>query len=259
VINRFLIALSFLTIFPIKLKNINEKDILNSVIVFPFIGLLDGIIAVFLVLILKQIFSPMVISLLLILSIFSLRGIFHMDGLSDTFDALFYKETGEKEKDIHKRLEIMKDSTVGVAGVFALIINILCKFVFIKEIIELNKFAIFLLVFTFSRWSVIPIIHYSKPAKNTGLGALFIGKINTQQFIISTLLPAILLIYFTLKKFSFLPLIVVFLCFVLFILKRVFEKKFGGLTGDHLGATVEITEVAFLFCFLLCEKLWLNF
>jgi adenosylcobinamide-GDP ribazoletransferase len=259
VLNRFLVALSFLTIFPIKLKNINEKDILNSVIVFPLIGFLDGIITLFLVLILKQIFSPMVISLLLILTIYALRGIFHIDGLSDTFDALFYKGSGEKDRDIHKRLEIMKDSTVGVAGVLALIINILCKFVFIKEIIELNKFAIFLLVFTFSRWAMVPLMYYGKPAKNIGLGAIFIGKINLQQFIISAILPVFLLIYFTFKNFPFLPLIVLFLLILLFMLKRVFEEKFGGLTGDHLGATVEITEVAFLFCFLFFEKLWLNF
>jgi adenosylcobinamide-GDP ribazoletransferase len=254
VLNRFLIALSFLTIFPIKLKNINEKDILNSVIIFPFIGLLDGIIAVFLVLILKQIFSPIVISLLLILSIFSLRGIFHIDGLSDTFDALFYKGSGEKDRDIYKRLEIMKDSTVGVAGVLALVLDILCKFIFIKELIELNRFVIFLLVFTFSRWAMVPLMYYGKPAKNIGLGAIFIGKINIQQFMVSAILPTVLLIYFTFKNFPFLPLIVLFLLIFLFMLKRVFEKKFGGLTGDHLGATVEITEVVFLFCFYLVRS-----
>uniref|UniRef100_A0A7C4AJ66 Adenosylcobinamide-GDP ribazoletransferase n=1 Tax=Thermodesulfovibrio aggregans TaxID=86166 RepID=A0A7C4AJ66_9BACT len=258
-INRFLMALSFLTIFPLKLKEINEKEITGSVIFFPLVGFLEGIFSVFLVIIFNQIFSSLVISVILLLFLFSLRGIFHIDGLSDTFDALFYKETGQKDKDIHRRLEIMKDSTVGVAGVSALVMNILCKFVFIKEIIDINQFMVFIFMFTFSRWSVIPLMYYGKPAKNTGLGAMFVGKISTWKFIISNVLPAFLLIYFTVRSFIFLPLIALSLFVLLFILKNIFENKFSGITGDHLGATVEITEVVFLFCFLLCEKLWLSY
>jgi len=259
VINKFLMALSFLTVFPLKLKGINEKEIAGSVIFFPFVGLLEGTFFVFLLIILNHIFSSAVISIILLLFLFSLRGIFHIDGLSDTFDAIFYKGTVQKEKDIHRRLEIMKDSTVGVAGVVASVFDILCKFVFIKELIDINQFMIFVFMFTFSRWSVIPIIYCSKPARNTGLGAIFVGKIIAWQFIISTVLPVFLLIYFTVRSFIFLPLIVLFLCVILFILKKYFERKFNGITGDHLGATVEITEVVFLFCFLLCEKLWLSY
>ncbi len=258
-INKFLFALSFLTVFPLKLKKINEKEIVCSVIFFPFIGFLEGILSVFLIIIFNQIFSSLVISFILLLFLFSLRGIFHIDGLSDTFDALFYKETGQKDKDINRRLEIMKDSTVGVAGVMASVMNILCKFVFIKEIIDINQFMIFIFMYTFSRWSVIPLMYYGKPAKNKGLGAMFVGEISTWQFIISTVLPAFLLIYFALRSFIFLPLIALSIFILLFILKNFFENKFGGITGDHLGTTVEITESIFLFCFLICEKLWLSF
>lgn len=257
-INRFLIALSFLTVLPFKAKQISEKGVIGSVIFFPFVGLLEGLVFVFLIMGLTSIFSAAVISIVLLLFLFSLRGIFHIDGLSDTFDALFYKETGQKETDIQRRLEIMKDSTVGVGGVVASVTDILCRFVFFKELLDINQFMIFIFIFTFSRWSVIPLMYYGKPARNKGLGALFTGKISKGQFILSAALPLFLLIYFTLKDFIFLPLIALFLCVILFILKNLFERKFNGITGDHLGATVEITEIVFIFCFLLCVR-WLSY
>jgi len=259
-INRFLIALSFLTVLPLKFKEINEKELIRSVIFFPFIGFLEGVFCIFLVNIFKQIFSSSVISIILLVFLFSVRGIFHIDGLADTFDAIFYKGTGQKEKDIQQRLQIMKDSTVGVAGAVALVLDALCRFVFMKELIDINQFLIFLFMFSFSRWIVIPLMYYGNPARTTGLGVLFIGKISSWQVIISTVLPIFLLIYFTIRKnFIFLPLIVLFLCFISYILKKFFERKFNGITGDHLGATVEITEIVFVVCFLLGEKLWLSY
>jgi len=257
VLNKFLMALSFLTVLPLKVKKINEKEIASSVIFFPFVGFLEGVFSFLLIKKLNYIFSSSVISVILLL--FSLRGIFHIDGLSDTFDALFYKETGDKEKDMQRRLEIMSDSTIGVAGVVASTFDILCRFVFFRELIDGNQFMIFIFTFVFSRWSVIPLMYYGKPAKTKGLGAMFVGKISKEQFILSTALPVFLVIYFTVKSFIFLPLIVLLLCLILFILKNFFEDKFSGITGDHLGATVELTEVVFLFCFLLCARIWLSY
>ncbi|GAQ95411.1 adenosylcobinamide-GDP ribazoletransferase [Thermodesulfovibrio aggregans] len=258
-INRFLTAVSFLTVIPLKLKKVSEKDILGSVVFFPLVGFLEGVFFLVLVKGLNPMFSSAVIATVLLVFLFSIRGIFHLDGLSDTFDALFYKETGDSASDKLRRLEIMKDSTVGVAGVVAVVMNIICKFVLFKECIDIGQVMIFTFMFTFSRWSVIPLMYYSRPAKNTGLGAMFIGRISKLNFILSSVLPAFLLLYFTLKSFIFLPLIVLFLLIVIFILKNLFESKFSGVTGDNLGASIEIIEVVFIFCFLLFEKLWLNY
>ncbi len=262
IINRFLFALSFLTVLPLKLRTekYNEKEISSCVIFFPFIGFLEGVVCVLLVNVLKEIFSSSVISVILLVFLFSLRGIFHIDGLSDTFDALFYKGTEDKEKNLQQRLKIMKDSTVGVAGVVAVVVDMLCRFVFIKEIIDINQFMILLFTFCFSRWTVIPLMYYGKSARITGLGALFVGKITAWQGIISTLLPTFLMLYFVIEKnLIFLIPVVSFICFIVFILKNFFERKFSGLTGDHLGATIEITEIFFLIFYLLCVKIWLSF
>jgi len=223
------------------------------------------------------------LSFLAILSLFFIRGIFHIDGLADTFDALFYKGTGDSEQDRLRRLEIMKDSTVGVGGVTALILIILAKLLIFNEVISQAKNFLLLLSFTLSRFVIIILMRYSKPARNTGLGAIFVGKITNKLLIFSSVLPIALILYFTAKKFILIPFSFLFtvlfvwylkglferakkfilipfsfLFTVLFVwyLKGLFERKFGGITGDNLGTTVELTEVFFPFIYLFSERLW---
>lgn len=245
----FLTAMSFLTIFPLKLKNISEKEVQKCVISFPLIGALEGLIlAIFILLTRKYFLSTNLSSIMCLLLLFGIRGIFHIDGLADTFDALFYKGSGDYKKDVEKRLNIMKDSTIGVGGVVAIIFDILFKFILIKELIEVNKSLIpFILTFCLSRWVLIPVMYHGKPAKNTGLGAIFIGKIRFIDLVIASFLPSGLLIYFVLNKGALFLLTLLPLSYGFsIVLKNFYEKKFNGITGDHLGATVEIFEIVFL-------------
>jgi len=249
-----LTALSFLTIMPLRLK-VDENKIRKSVVFFPFIGFIEGLLCFAVAYFLIKIFSAAVVSVLCIFVIFVVRGIFHIDGLSDTADALFFKGTGDSVKDKEQRLEIMKQSTVGAGGVTAVVLDVLFKFVLIKELIELNNFFMpFTVTFCLSRWILIPLMYHGKPARQTGLGALFIGKVGLKQLIFSSLLPVALIGYFTVKdSVIFLPLLIISgYCCAIFA-KEFFEKKFNGLTGDHLGALVEVSEIILLFIFVCLE------
>ena len=67
---------------------------------------------------------------------------FDLDGLADTFDGLAVKSSGDPEKDRAKRLLVMKDSATGAAGVMAIAVVLLLKFVLVKAILgELPRFS----------------------------------------------------------------------------------------------------------------------
>lgn len=251
----FLTALSFLTIMPVKLK-VNEKEIQKSAVFFPFVGFIEGILCFALITFLAKFLSSAVVSFLCLLLFFAIRGIFHLDGLSDTADALFFKGTGDPAKDMERRMAIMKQSTSGAGGVTVIVLDVLVKFILLKELIEGNKiFMPLILTFCLSRWILIPLMYHGKPAKQTGLGALFVGKIKAKQLIFSSILPLLVIGYFTVRNsLIFLPLLIIFGYFIAIFVKRFFEKKFNGLTGDHLGTVVEVSEIVFLFIFVCLEE-----
>lgn len=254
-----LIALSFLTIFPLKTKGYGEKELRNSVVFFPFVGFAEGVFLATMAKYTGLFFSSFLVSAFLITGVFCIRGIFHVDGLSDTFDALFYKGSGDYERDIKKRLEIMKDSTTGVGGVTAVVVSILLKFVLLREIVEYRDFFALIAIFSLSRWFIIPVMYFGKPASTTGLGAIFLGKISKKNILIATLLPLALVTYFLLLcKNLFLIVAIITIYGIIMLIKRSFERVFSGLTGDNLGAIIEISEILLLLAFLLENKVWLN-
>ncbi|MBI5123898.1 MAG: adenosylcobinamide-GDP ribazoletransferase, partial [Candidatus Omnitrophica bacterium] len=112
----FLAALQFLTIVPISIKKISVKQISRAVIYFPIVGLLLGLAlwAADYLLILAQ-FDPLISNIIIVVLLIIATGGLHLDGLSDTSDALF----GGRDKT--EMLRIMRDPHVGTMGVLAII------------------------------------------------------------------------------------------------------------------------------------------
>ncbi|MFN3504663.1 MAG: adenosylcobinamide-GDP ribazoletransferase [Caldimicrobium sp.] len=255
----FLLALSFLWRIQIGATISTEKDFKKALPLFPLVGALEGLYISLLGYFLGSLVFPEFLSLTLILMLLFLRGIFHLDGLSDTFDALSFHGRGDSAEAKAKRLNIMKDSTIGVAGVTTIVINLLAKYTLTKEILIYNP--LFLIwPFFLSRAFLLWIIFYSLPARTEGLGYLMKKSLTKSGFLLGNLLSIILacFLYLIPFKVSFLSVfILVFFNFIiLFYFKSKFEKAFGGLTGDNYGALVEISELITLFCLgVLCPKL----
>ena len=118
----FFIALQFLT----RLKIVNQtewsvEDFGKSVVAFPYVGLIIGLILALLYGILSP-FIPLVpLMLILVIAEFLITGGLHADGLMDTSDGLF----SGRERD--RKLEIMKDSRIGSFGVVAFVFVTLLK------------------------------------------------------------------------------------------------------------------------------------
>src|SRR3990167_2862560 len=118
----FLLALQFLTVMPVKIKEASEKKMAGAMIYFPFVGLLIGItLSGINALLLNLTFSPLATNIILVVILAGVTGGMHLDGLSDTADAFL----SGKSRD--EMLTIMRDPHIGVMGAISIISILLLK------------------------------------------------------------------------------------------------------------------------------------
>lgn len=204
---------------------------------FPIAGLAVGAIAC-LVGWLAMVFHlpPFVTAALLVATLIMTTGAMHEDGLADTFDGLWGGFTAER------RLEIMKDSQIGTYGVLALVFSQLARVSAVATILATGSIWAILAACMFSR-ALMPVLMASLPnARKSGLSHS-VGTPGAISVSMSLGLAA--------------P-IAVFLCggaaitaifsaaSVAAILALTARKKIGGQTGDILGASQQLSEIAFL-------------
>lgn len=224
--NGFLTALSFLTIFKI---NLIEYDNKNAFKFFPLIGFILGLPAV---LILKSdIFLKEGLALVFLIV---MTGALHLDGLADTCDALF------SHKNLNQKLEIMKDSRIGVMGSIALFLLLMFK---LEILTYINPYFVPVSMFC-SRFIGVFIMGSLEYAREQGTGSFFKGcDFNKNLF--SLLISSLLLFFFIdVKQYIFLVIITVILGKFLIYM---FKKYFGGWTGDLTGAGIEFSEIIILY------------
>lgn len=262
-----MLAFQFLTIIPVKVKGeISEKEIGITSAFFPLVGVFQGALLVTGNLILAKVFPAELTNVLLVLLLVLSNGGFHLDGLSDTFDALAVKSEGNVDIDRQKRLTIMKDSTIGPIGVTAIVLTLLLKFLALNSLSHFSLFTLHFSLFLMpilSKWTIVISMFHSKPAREDGLGKIFIDKTGSKEIAISTLILFPLLIlpqifsgrYMLNSQYAFHAILLVTMYFSCRAWVGFFNKKFGGLTGDTLGAISEITEIIFLLMVILWSQL----
>lgn len=256
----FLLAFQFLTIIPLKVSgDVSAREMAKSSYFFPLVGAVQGLLLLFSAAILSKIFPLEITSGLIVLVLIVSNGGFEIDGLADTFDAMSVKSSGNALIDREKRLTIMKDSTTGVIGVTAIVMTILLKYLFIKSMFQgFSLFTVCCLLFlmpVFSKWVTIPAMYHGVSARRDGLGSIFIDNIGIGNVAVSSIL--VLLMYLIVarlqlfKTYSIASLLLFVILFILLYMlslvsARFFKSRFGGLTGDNLGAITEISEIFYL-------------
>lgn len=242
---KILYAFRFLTILPISWKQDEDlTEVARSIIFFPFVGIVLGLTLTCISFILKPLFSPLTISVLIVFLWILFTGGLHLDGLSDLFDGL----GGKNRED---SLRIMKDSNIGAFGALSLIAIIILKITFLFEIISnSNNSFIYPLILApgWGRLFELLVIRFFKSARPEGMGNFFKKEIREREWIIPLVLLLILTIYLlTYKSLIFLTILSV----VIFLFSKKISKRLGGLTGDCYGAICEISEFMFLLLFAI--------
>jgi len=240
---QFIILIQFMTRIPIPLKiSYSEKKLGKSIKFFPLVGLIIGLILYFsnflITVYLKNIFyNKTITAIFLIILEILIAGIIHIDGLSDTFDGLF--SYAKKEK----MLEIMKDSRIGTNGTVVLILYFITKTVLISEIITIN--SKYLVIYPIiARLSTPVNAGLSNYARKSGMSNAIISENGIFEAIFSLALSIILVFYIIGIK-GIVAISIAFIFIIIFMLNV--RKKIDGITGDTMGACLELTSILVLF------------
>jgi adenosylcobinamide-GDP ribazoletransferase len=236
-VNALLEALRFLTVLPIPGPPASdERGITAAIPWFPAAGLLMGLLLLPVGWLAGWLWGDLVRAVLLVVAWGSITGGLHLDGLSDTFDAVMSWRAPER------KLEIMKDSRVGAMGVLALIAVLLLKVAWLVAAGDAWWLAL-LLALVWGRWADMYGIFWFPAARAGGLGRTFHAQVQQRGFVLSTL--GVLLLSVLLGQGHGL-LAGVLVWGSTHLLARWWTRDLGGLTGDTYGALCELGETVAL-------------
>ena len=268
-IRHYLLSLQFFTRIPVTGKladwvGFSPAMLRASAGHFPGVGVLvGGLVAGFtaglLMLLPPTGSAPLVAAALSTAFGVWLTGAFHEDGLADVFDGL--GGSGDR----NRALEIMKDSRVGAFGAVAIMLALMCKVALLTLIGDVSAPLLVLALFTgqvVSRtWPLLTIRllphvgdlagSKSKPlADQISFAALrtgFIWCLLTLALVV-TVQVATEFVVINLTDEGLLHALINAMAASLLawgVMLRWFWRRLGGFTGDCLGATQQVCEIAF--------------
>ncbi len=202
---------------------------------YPLVGVILGVILAAFVSLMTALGLPsgIVAGLVLALSVV-LTGAMHEDGLADSADGLW------GGWDRARRLEIMKDSRIGVYGVCAIALSLLLRWLALTVVVAIGAhWVAFIAVGALSRASMVALMGVMRSARSDGLSRQ-VGRPPQGTVWLAMgfgALAALLCGY---------PWLIVVAAFATLICGLIARVKIGGQTGDILGATQQVTEIAML-------------
>ena len=246
----FLVALQFLTRVPVRLSRFEPAWLNDCVRHFPLVGMLVGAVGATVLAGAAQCWPAWVAALIALAAMVAFTGGFHEDGLADTFDAL----GGVVPRD--KALSIMKDSRIGSYGALALVLSLLLRAALLAVLATrplLGAVAALLAGHALARAAAVAVMvslpyggdadhAKAKPLalavapRNLGIALLWcVGLMAALGA--AGVAPARL------------ALAAAAAGLVAWGMRAWLKRRLGGYTGDGLGATEQLGEIAVLLAF----------
>jgi adenosylcobinamide-GDP ribazoletransferase len=236
----FLTATAFLTRLPVPTGMQCGPDALSSsAVFFPLVGLLVSVGAITLNYVFSRFVAHEVVVVILLVFLVAITGGLHEDALADAADGF----GGGWGKD--QILDIMRDSRVGSFGAVAIVLALLARFVFLNHVPPQRFDGYLVAGQVTSRWTALPLAYFLPSAREqAGQGARVAGKITTFTLATGTFLTVA--IAGTVLGVKALWVMLAALV-VTGVSGAYYRRRIGGITGDCLGATNQIAEVAIYF------------
>ncbi|MQA09451.1 MAG: adenosylcobinamide-GDP ribazoletransferase [Pseudonocardiaceae bacterium] len=230
------LALSWLTVLPIAGGTVSPRAARRAIASAPLVGLLLGLAAMGVLAGSHALGLPGLVSGLLVVGGLAMatRGM-HVDGLADTADGLGCYGPPERA------LDVMRDGGVGPFGVVTLFVVLGTQAACLNAVVHSGRWWVVPLALTVGRAGLTWCCRRGVPAaRPEGMGALVAGS----QPVLVPVLWAVLLgaaAVFAVPARPWLGPLAVLLAAVLVVAFTAHvRRRFGGITGDVLGAAIEL-------------------
>ncbi|WP_201619514.1 adenosylcobinamide-GDP ribazoletransferase [Psychrobacter maritimus] len=244
-----LVAVQFLTRLPVpQFANYNPQWLHQSSRHFPGVGLLVGLLCAGVFWLGSILFTPLVAAVISTAFGIKLTGAFHEDGLADSCDGLGGGLTREHT------LEIMKDSRLGTYGVLGLVSALLIKISLLASMPLSVAIVALIIGHTASRLlciSLLTLLPYGGEIEHAKAKPMaqqltpFQGLLSSGWLLLAGVL-VVLLFPVTVQQIGIWQWLLALLLGIVATdyMRRLLYRRLEGYTGDGLGATQQLSEIA---------------
>ncbi len=243
----------FLSTIPVGITMEGIEKLMKHIYLFPVVGVVLGLFIGGMGYGSSLFLSPLLTSVVVIIAIYYLTGINHIDGLADFGDGIAAHGTPEK------KIEAMRDTAVGTGGMIFCMIALIGVFSSIVSIGEKKDTFPYLLPFslivaeTCAKQSMVTVAAFGTPL-HKGFGSMTLDNTKKSDFIIGMAFTAGVS-YLFLGIYGITTLIISQLAALLVLYTS--NRHFGGVSGDVVGASNEIGRLAALF--FIAGAVWMPF
>ena len=243
----FFTAVQFFTRVPVPTwTGFSQAQLNDSARYFPWVGLFVGIVGAAVFFGAERALHSVALGVLLSTAATALlTGAFHEDGFADACDGF-----GGGYGDAPRIMEIMKDSRIGAFGAVGMVLLLALKCVALIELAATSRHAVLaalLFGHVLSRWCALLVMRALDHAPHAGAKVKPLATAIGWGGVAFGALPLALLGARVPTWRVGGPLLSALAIAVALTLVAAwyFKRRLGGYTGDCLGATQQVTEVAF--------------
>lgn len=244
-----LVAVHFLTRISVpSFSHYDPQWLHQSSRYFPAVGLLIGLLCAGVFWLSSLLFIPLVAAVISTAFGIKLTGAFHEDGLADSCDGLGGGLTRERT------LEIMKDSRLGTYGVLGLVSALLLKISLLTAMPTPVAIVALIIGHTASRLfciSLLTLLPYGgeiehAKAKPMAQQLTPLQAIYSSGWLILAITLVTLVFPNTMKQIGIWQWLLALLLGIgtTDYMRRLLRRRLDGYTGDGLGATQQLSEIA---------------
>jgi adenosylcobinamide-GDP ribazoletransferase len=248
-VSGLLAALAFLTPLPVGARRPGP----STLAWFPVAGALVGAVVGGAWALAAELWPPLVAAAVVVAVDLVVTGALHLDGLADTADGLGSRRPADGA------LEVMRRGDVGPFGLVTLLLVLLLQVAALEGLVQTSTGrAALVAALVLSRLVLPALCSRGIPAaRPEGLGAMVAGTVGRVALAVSAVVSVLVLLvvalvlaptYDSVTSGSWLHLVAFLVgpAVVTGLFARRCIRRFGGVTGDVLGACVEVAFTAAL-------------